>query len=224
MSTQYHGQSGLTIAIGTSGYMPSEQASGRPKLSSDVYAVGIIGIQALTGIRPHEISIELETGEIKWREENLVSNEFAEVLTKMIRYDFRERYQSAQEALAAVNSLLNQTGSTTLPTSEEQSSKKQLNRTDSYWKRNRSIWLIVILLVTVSTVIWLFPLGSLKIYKSIIALLKQIKIDILVGIFTEISTFGLLLSFRAVVKRINQGKTHSISHTKRRDSQIYSKS
>lgn len=46
------GHSSFTVAVGSPSYMPSEQASGKPKLSSDIYAVGMIGIQALTGIMP----------------------------------------------------------------------------------------------------------------------------------------------------------------------------
>jgi serine/threonine protein kinase len=38
---------------GTLGYMPTEQAIGRPRLASDVYAVGAIGIQCLTGKHPN---------------------------------------------------------------------------------------------------------------------------------------------------------------------------
>jgi len=41
-----------TISIGTEGYMPIEQMRGRPRPSSDLYALGMIGIQALTGISP----------------------------------------------------------------------------------------------------------------------------------------------------------------------------
>ena len=41
-----------TIAIGTPGYMPTEQGRGRPRLNSDIYALGMIGIQALTGLHP----------------------------------------------------------------------------------------------------------------------------------------------------------------------------
>ena len=44
------GQTSLTVAVGSPGYMPSEQAHGKPRLSSDVYAVGMLGIQALTGL------------------------------------------------------------------------------------------------------------------------------------------------------------------------------
>ncbi len=46
------GQVGTTKVIGTQGYMPLEQARSRPQLSSDIYAVGMIGIQAVTGRNP----------------------------------------------------------------------------------------------------------------------------------------------------------------------------
>ncbi|GAB1544929.1 hypothetical protein NUACC21_76050 [Scytonema sp. NUACC21] len=91
-----------TVAIGTFGYMPSEQTKGSPKLSSDVYAVGIIGIQALTGITPSDLTDDPVTGEIGWRHHVSVSPGLADVLDLMVRYDFRDRYQSAVEALQAL--------------------------------------------------------------------------------------------------------------------------
>lgn len=57
MTVNASGQTGLTITIGTAGYMSNEQAVGQPKLCSDVYAVGMIGIYALTGIQPHELPL-----------------------------------------------------------------------------------------------------------------------------------------------------------------------
>ncbi|HEY9667146.1 MAG TPA: tetratricopeptide repeat protein [Coleofasciculaceae cyanobacterium] len=99
------GRTNLTIAIGTPGYLPSEQANGYPKASSDIYAVGMIGIQALTGILPHELPINPDTGEITWQDKALVSSGFAQVLDTMVRYDFRQRYQSAALALQALNDL-----------------------------------------------------------------------------------------------------------------------
>ena len=95
-----------TVSIGTPGYMPSEQSNGKPKLSSDIYAIGMIGIQALTGIFPHQLPENPKTGEIMWRNYTQVSNALANVLDKMIRYDFRQRYQSAVETLADINSLI----------------------------------------------------------------------------------------------------------------------
>ena len=91
-----------TIAIGTSGYAPAEQMIGKPSFSSDIYAVGMIGIEALTGICPYELPKDVETGEISWQEQAEVSDEVAAILNKMVRYDFRQRYQSAKEVLQAL--------------------------------------------------------------------------------------------------------------------------
>ncbi|MBC6480412.1 MAG: protein kinase [Hormoscilla sp. GM7CHS1pb] len=95
----------LTIAIGTTGYMPNEQISGKPTLSSDVYAVGMVGIQAITGIFPTSLPKDRDTSEVVWRDRARVSPKLAEVLEKMVRYDYRQRYPSAKEALAAVRAL-----------------------------------------------------------------------------------------------------------------------
>ncbi len=95
-----------TIAIGTPGYAPSEQAKGKPKLCSDVYAVGMIGIQALTGILPHQLQEDPRTGEVIWRQlVPRIDSRFADVLEKMVRDHFSQRYQNAGEALQALLSL-----------------------------------------------------------------------------------------------------------------------
>ena len=100
------GQTNLTISIGTQGYVPKEQLGGQPRFSSDVYAVGILGIQALTGTHPRVLRENPETGEIQWRDlAPHVNLNLAEILDQMIRYDFRDRYQTATEALFALQSL-----------------------------------------------------------------------------------------------------------------------
>ncbi len=100
------GQTNLTISIGTQGYVPKEQLGGQPRFSSDVYAVGILGIQALTGTHPRLLRENPETGEIQWRDlAPHVSLNLAQVLDQMIRYDFRDRYQTATEALDALQRL-----------------------------------------------------------------------------------------------------------------------
>jgi serine/threonine protein kinase len=91
--------SALTIAIGTPGYMPTEQATGKPRLSSDIYAVGMIGIQALTGKIPSLLPENVETGEIVWQNYLNIHAKLEAILSRMIRYDYRQRYQSAQEVL-----------------------------------------------------------------------------------------------------------------------------
>jgi formylglycine-generating enzyme required for sulfatase activity/tRNA A-37 threonylcarbamoyl transferase component Bud32 len=99
------GQTSFTVGIGTSGYMPSEQAKGKPKLCSDIYAVGMIGIQALTGKTPNSLPEDPNTGEVVWRDGVEVSNKLANVLDKMVRDNFSQRYQNAGEALQAILSL-----------------------------------------------------------------------------------------------------------------------
>ena len=101
------GQTSLTVGIGTPGYMPSEQANGKPKFASDVYAVGIIGIQAVTGLLPAQLQEDSITGEIIWRNHAQVSDRFAEVINNMVRDHFSQRYKNASEALQVLNAIDN---------------------------------------------------------------------------------------------------------------------
>ncbi len=92
-----------TISIGTQGYTPKEQLGGNPRFSSDIYAVGIVAIQALTGIHPRRLQEDSETGEIHWQDyTKQVSPQLAAILDRMVRYDFRVRYSTAAEALLAL--------------------------------------------------------------------------------------------------------------------------
>lgn len=92
-----------TIAIGTRGYTPPEQFAGHPRLSSDIYALGMIAIQSLTGLLPHELQPNPNTGNVEWREWAKVSDKLAAILDKMVRYHASERYKSAVEALEDLN-------------------------------------------------------------------------------------------------------------------------
>jgi serine/threonine protein kinase len=95
-----------TVAIGTPGYMPSEQSQGRPRPSSDIYALGTIAIQALTGISPAHFTEDSETGELLWREYAQTNELLSAILTQMVRHYFVYRYQSAAEVLQALEPLL----------------------------------------------------------------------------------------------------------------------
>jgi len=90
---------GNTVAIGTRGYAPPEQYAGHPNFSSDIYALGMIGIQALTGIPPHQLKPSEETGDISWRHLANVSEETGKIVDKMVRYHFPARYQTAAAVL-----------------------------------------------------------------------------------------------------------------------------
>ncbi|WP_240039115.1 MULTISPECIES: hypothetical protein [Okeania] len=64
MTTYQKGTTTFTVAVGTPGYMPGEQSNGQPKLSSDIYAVGMVGIKALTGKDPHNLQKDSKTGNV----------------------------------------------------------------------------------------------------------------------------------------------------------------
>jgi len=77
--------------------MPTEQGAGRPRLNSDIYALGMIGIQALTGLNPKQLLEDADTGEIIWQHQAMVDAGLVSLLNKMVRYHFKDRYQSATE-------------------------------------------------------------------------------------------------------------------------------
>jgi serine/threonine protein kinase len=93
-----------TISIGTQGYIPTEQLKGKPRLNSDIYALGMTAIQALTGLDPLYLA-EDDEGEVIWRNRAEVGEGLAEILTKMVRDRFKARYQSATEVLQDLNLL-----------------------------------------------------------------------------------------------------------------------
>ncbi|BDI18949.1 hypothetical protein ANSO36C_47510 [Nostoc cf. commune SO-36] len=99
------GYTGATIIIGTPGYMSTEQGQGKPRPNSDIYSLGIIGIQSLTGLHPINFEEEPDTGEIYWQHQANVSPELASVLSKMVLHHFKQRYQSAAEVLRALKDL-----------------------------------------------------------------------------------------------------------------------
>ncbi|MDJ0717745.1 MAG: bifunctional serine/threonine-protein kinase/ABC transporter substrate-binding protein [Prochloraceae cyanobacterium] len=99
------GETTKTRVIGTENYMPPETQAGKPKPSSDIYAVGIMGIQAITGLHPRNFPTDPRSGELIWRfatHDRLmlqVSSELESILNKMVRYHFKERYHSVDEVL-----------------------------------------------------------------------------------------------------------------------------
>ncbi|MBW4616961.1 MAG: SUMF1/EgtB/PvdO family nonheme iron enzyme [Desmonostoc vinosum HA7617-LM4] len=96
------GEINPSVVIGTPGYMPNEQKNGKPCLGSDVYALGMTVIQALTGVLPSDLPEDPQTGEIIWRNQVYLSDNLAEVLTKMVRRHFSLRYAKATEVLQAL--------------------------------------------------------------------------------------------------------------------------
>ncbi|MBD2460122.1 protein kinase [Oscillatoria sp. FACHB-1407] len=100
------GQSNITIAVGTPGYMPTEQNHGKPRPNSDLYALGIISLQAATGLLPGQLQDDVETGELVWQPwAQQIRPDLAAILDRLVRYHFKDRYQSATEVLQALDEL-----------------------------------------------------------------------------------------------------------------------
>ncbi len=107
IAVDHQGNTNLTIAIGSPGYMPIEQLNGKPRFSSDIYAVGMMAIQAITGAEPRLFDEHPDTAELVWRDrlQGNYSPQFLDILDKMVRYDFRQRYQTSSEVLDAIAAL-----------------------------------------------------------------------------------------------------------------------
>ncbi len=95
----------FTVGWGTSGYMPPEQAVGRPNFSSDLYALGMMAIESLIGMSPARFQRD-EMGEVVWRDTAPpMSSEMATMLQTMVRHNFNQRYASANDALTVLRGL-----------------------------------------------------------------------------------------------------------------------
>lgn len=115
ISTQMMSPTGLsarTIATGTPGYAPPEVLEGQPHFCSDIYSVGMLAIEALTGIYPANLPYDSQTGEWVWykslADHNRVhgSPELVTIINKMTRRNFVHRYQSAMDVMRDLDPLL----------------------------------------------------------------------------------------------------------------------
>jgi serine/threonine protein kinase len=100
------GQATSTIAVGTPGYMPTEQSHGKPRQNSDIYALGVLALQASTGLHPSQFQEDSQTGELIWKPKTNLSPQLFNILRHMVRYHFKDRCQSATEVLQALEPLI----------------------------------------------------------------------------------------------------------------------
>jgi serine/threonine protein kinase len=102
-------------SYGTPGYLPLEASGDWAESDYDLYAIGMIGIQALTGIEPQHLPTfslnEQQSQEIIWRfvtshkSGPQVSEEFARILTKMVCHQQSDRYHRASDILQDLHRL-----------------------------------------------------------------------------------------------------------------------
>jgi serine/threonine-protein kinase len=106
----------FTIPVGTLGYLPSEQRDGHPRFNSDIYALGMTAIQALTGFNPGQIRSDPETLERVWEPYADASPALKAIVSRMVRFLFRERYQTVGDILADLESLIERQARTEVAT------------------------------------------------------------------------------------------------------------
>ncbi|MFN5855182.1 MAG: protein kinase domain-containing protein [Pseudanabaenaceae cyanobacterium] len=95
-----HGINGISgsVAIGTDGYTPSEQLRGKPRPNSDIYSLGMVCLQALTGVYPKDLP-ENADEEVNWQHLALVSPALTSILNKMVSHSAKNRYQEASTVI-----------------------------------------------------------------------------------------------------------------------------
>lgn len=100
------------IAVSPSGYLAAELTIGKPYPNSDLYALGMIGIEVLTGQDSAKLQLDLEKGAINWSYTDgdsldlIGCGEALEaILQKMVRYNPQERYSSARDVLQVLEPL-----------------------------------------------------------------------------------------------------------------------
>lgn len=99
-------QTSSTI-IHSRGYTPPEQLAGIPELNSDIYALGMTCIEALTNVKPESLTQLRNAGtqEITWSNTIRVSPAFKSILDRMVCIDSQKRYSSVKEAIQDLDAL-----------------------------------------------------------------------------------------------------------------------
>ncbi len=70
-----------------------------PQPASDLYALGLIAVEALTGQRHQDFIYDPQTG-LRWREQqNDINLHLAEFIDRLIRYNWQDRFTTAEVAL-----------------------------------------------------------------------------------------------------------------------------
>ncbi|AFY71311.1 serine/threonine protein kinase [Thalassoporum mexicanum PCC 7367] len=97
----------VTMPIGTPGFMPSEQEQGNSCPNSDIYALGMLALQALTGMHPSQFKRQ-PNGDLDWRSYVSVASisaPLAQVVDQMIAYEQTQRYQTTDQVVTALANL-----------------------------------------------------------------------------------------------------------------------
>ncbi|MEO1593404.1 MAG: protein kinase [Cyanobacteria bacterium J06632_22] len=104
-----HGKLFSTVTVGTTGYLaPEQEVAGKVSFASDLYAVGMLAIAALTGISPHRLDRDPYLPQVNWRSDAVdVHPALAKFIDKLIAPNPKRRYRTAQQALNALKRIQN---------------------------------------------------------------------------------------------------------------------
>ncbi|WP_163702494.1 response regulator [Adonisia turfae] len=83
-------------------YQPLEQRIGRPAMSSDVYALGLIGLQALTGQSIDQLTLPTVSGDLQWRQFASIPEAVGDWFDKLIQQNQGKRFENAMVARTAL--------------------------------------------------------------------------------------------------------------------------
>ena len=95
----------------TSGYDLPKEAREQSEVHRDIYMMGAIGIQTLTGIQFKDFSIDKNTHEIIWRYATPdrpmveIHHDLVRILSRMVCHDSEQSYSDASEALKELRAL-----------------------------------------------------------------------------------------------------------------------
>ncbi|MBV6625769.1 MAG: tetratricopeptide repeat protein [Rivularia sp. (in: Bacteria)] len=98
-------QEAVSNVVASSEYTPIEQNYRNPQFNSDIYALGIIAIEALTGLSATEITSRKnqknsDAEKIVWHpRSHKVNQKLAKIIDKMVDLNYHNRYQSAKEVI-----------------------------------------------------------------------------------------------------------------------------
>ena len=80
-------------------YWSPEQIAGRPTISSDIYALGMTTIEALTKVKPGTFDRNQQTGKLLWSQDLNLDRRLIKIIDRMVQPDLGQRYQSADKVL-----------------------------------------------------------------------------------------------------------------------------
>ena len=78
---------------------PEQMQSSSPQPASDLYALGLIAIEALTGQRHQDFVYDPVGDRLLWRQQTEVSLPLAEFIDRLVRHRWQDRFANAHEAL-----------------------------------------------------------------------------------------------------------------------------